>query len=53
MLYSVALPRDSSTTPKFGQALRQAAENGVQVLAMDCAVTPETMVLQNPVDVML
>ena len=45
-------PNDK-TDPKFGQALRQAAENGVQILAMDCAVTPETMVLQNPVDVML
>ena len=45
-------PNDK-TDPKFGQALRQAAKNGVQVLAMDCAVTPETMVLQNPVDVIL
>ena len=43
-------PNDA-TDPKFGQALRQAAENGVQVLAMDCAVTPESMVLQNPVEV--
>ena len=45
-------PNDK-TDPKFGQALRQAAENGVKVLAMDCAVTPETMVLQNPVTIKL
>ena len=45
-------PNDK-TDPKFGQALRQAAENGVQVLAMDCTVTPESMVLQNPVEVKL
>ena len=43
-------PNDK-TDPKFGQALRQAAQNGVQVLAMDCAVTPNSMVLQNPVEV--
>lgn len=41
------------TDPKFGQALRQAAQNGVTVLAMDCAVTPESMTLQNPVDIIL
>ena len=43
-------PNDK-TDPKFAQALRQAAENGVNVLAMDCAVTPSCMVLQNPVEV--
>ncbi len=43
-------PNDN-TDPKFGQALRQAAENGVQILAMDCAVTPNSMTLQNPVEV--
>ena len=45
-------PNDK-TDPKFGQALRQAAENGVQILAMDCAVTPDTMTLQNPVTIKL
>ena len=45
-------PNDA-TDPTFGQALRAAAQAGVQVLAMDCAVTPDSMVLQNPVSVHL
>ena len=35
-------PNDA-TDPKFGAALREAAANGVQVLAMDCHVTEDTM----------
>ena len=31
------------THPAFGQALRQAAENGVQVHAFWCRVTPDSM----------
>jgi len=45
-------PNDA-TDPAFGAALRQASENGVQILAMDCAVTPDTMVIRNPVEVRL
>lgn len=45
-------PNDA-TDPAFGAALREAAENGVQVLAMDCAVTPDTMALRLPVLVKL
>ena len=45
-------PNDA-TDPAFGKALRQAAENGVQILAMDCAVTPDTMVIREPVEVRL
>lgn len=41
------------TDPAFGKALRQAAQSGVTVLAMDCLVTPESMTLQNPVEVRL
>jgi len=41
------------TDPAFGTALREAAENGVQVLAMDCAVTENTMDLRLPVLVKL
>ena len=41
------------TDLEFGKALREAAEAGVQVLAMDCAVTPESMVIQSPVEVKL
>ena len=41
------------TDPEFGNALREAATAGVKVLAMDCAVTPDTMVLRSPVEVRL
>lgn len=45
-------PNDS-TDPAFGKALREAAANGVQILAMDCSVTVNTMELRRPVPVML
>ena len=41
------------TDPAFADALKEAAAAGVQVLAVDCAVTPSTMVIQNPVEVRL
>ena len=41
-------PNDA-TDPNFGAALREAAANGVQVLAMDCAVTEDTMEIRLPV----
>ena len=41
-------PHDE-TDPEFGRALREASQNGVQVLAMDCAVTPESMEIRLPV----
>ena len=45
-------PNDA-TDPAFGAALREAAENGVTVLAMDCAVTEDEMHLRLPVLVRL
>ena len=45
-------PNDG-TDPAFGQALRQAAQAGVTVLAVDCAVTEDTMTLRLPVPVKL
>lgn len=45
-------PNDS-TDPAFGAALREAAQNGVQLLAMDCAVTEDSMDLRLPVLVKL
>lgn len=45
-------PNDA-TDPAFGQALRQAAASGVQVLAMDCIVTEDTMTIGKPVEVRL
>ena len=41
------------TDPAFAAALREAAENGVTVLAMDCAVTEDTMEIRLPVLVKL
>ena len=41
------------TDPDFGAALREAAANGVQVLAMDCHVMEDTMAIRNPVAVKL
>ena len=43
-------PNDA-TDPAFGQALREASAAGVQVLAMDCAVTPDSMTIRKPVNV--
>ena len=45
-------PNDS-TDPDFGSALRDAANAGVHVLAMDCRITPDTMTLHAPVEVRL
>ena len=41
------------TDPAFGSALREAAANGVTVLAMDCAVTEDSMAIRLPVLVKL
>ncbi|MBP3479227.1 MAG: DNA/RNA nuclease SfsA [Oscillospiraceae bacterium] len=45
-------PNDD-TDPAFGAALREAAENGVTILAMDCAVTENTMEIRKNVLVKL
>ena len=45
-------PNDA-TDPAFAAALRKAAEAGVKLLAMDCAVTPDSMVLRKPVEIRL
>lgn len=45
-------PNDA-TDPAFGAALREAAENGVTVLAMDCAVTEDEMNIRKNVLVKL
>ena len=41
------------THPAFGAALRYAAEAGVEVLAMECRVTPEELLPGRPVPVRL
>lgn len=45
-------PNDA-THPEFGQALRKAARAGVEVLALDCAVTPGSLEIRNPVPIQL
>ena len=45
-------PNDA-TDPAFGKALREAAASGVQVLAMDCYVTEDSMTIGKPVEVRL
>ena len=44
---------NAATHPAFADSLRAAAEQGVQVLAMDCLVTPEGMTVDRPVTVRL
>ena len=39
------------THKEFGDALRACAERGVRVLAMDCTVTPQEMVIGSAVDI--
>ena len=45
-------PNDA-TDPDFGAALREAAAAGVQVLAVDCTVTEDSMTIGNFVPVLL
>ena len=45
-------PNDT-TDPEFGKALRDAAKAGVRVMAMECAVTPDSMTLKSPVAIQL
>lgn len=47
------LQPNDATDPAFGAALRKAAEAGVTVLAMDCAVTEDTMTIRKPLLVKL
>ena len=39
--------------PGFWRRLRDAAGNGVHILAMDCAVTEQSMTIRSPVEVRL
>ena len=39
------------THPEFGEALINAVKEGVQVLAYDCEVTPDTLALDRPVNI--
>ena len=45
-------PNDA-TDPAFGKSLREAAAAGVNVIAMDCLVTEDSMAIRKPVEVRL
>ena len=47
------LTPNEATHPEFADALRRAKDAGVQILAYDTKVTPDSMVLNNPVEVRL
>lgn len=42
-----------ATDPAFANALTKAGQAGVKILAYDCAVTPNSMTIQNPMPVQL
>ena len=45
-------PNDA-TDPAFASALRKAAAAGVKILAMDCAITPDSITIQKEVEIRL
>ncbi|MCH5349938.1 MAG: DNA/RNA nuclease SfsA [Oscillospiraceae bacterium] len=45
-------PNDA-THPEFGAILREAEKRGVNILAYDCMVTPDSMELDKPVEIRL
>lgn len=48
-----AIRPNDTTHPAFGAALRDAADAGVEVWAVDCAVTPDSLTHRHPVPVEL
>jgi len=42
---------NAETDPAFAAALRLARDTGVKLLAYDCAVTPDSMTIQDPVEI--
>lgn len=48
-----AFSPNDRTHPQFGEALRETAAAGVRVLALECAVTPDSLAITGPVPVRL
>lgn len=48
-----AFSPNDRTHPAFGAALREAAEAGVRVIAVECAATPDSLTVTGPVPVRL
>ena len=44
---------NTDTHPAFAEALKKAASAGVKIVAYDCEVTPESIEISSPVDVVL
>ena len=44
---------NTDTHPAFAEALRRAKESGVEILAYDCSVAPDSIVVSEPVDAVL
>lgn len=42
-----------ATDPEFAQALKEAAQNNVKIIACDCVVTPDSIVIDREVEVRL
>lgn len=49
----ISFTPNDDTDPKFGEALRLAYENGVDIFAYDCKVTEEGITLHMPVEIIL
>ncbi len=41
------------THPQFADSLKEAQENGVEVMAFDCKITPDSIAIKNPVEIKL
>lgn len=48
-----AFEPNDRTHPAFGEALREAAKKGVQILAYDCVVRPDEMSIDQRIEVWL
>ena len=48
-----AFSPNDATHPAFGATLRRAAQSGVRVIAVECQVTPETLVISHAVPILL
>lgn len=47
------LEPNDRTHPEFGEALRRAKEAGVQIMAVDCTVTPDSILADQEIEVRL
>lgn len=50
---AVSVSPNDETHPAFGAALREAAAAGVQILAYDCTVTPDSLAIRKKVPILL